>query len=287
MKVISFVGNLRATLDIEVAQLYLLFRNVPKAKEHILSASEKLGIQYDLIGVLGKRTKYQERDLAQLSLKVTVQQKNGIDRPEVNESNIPEDIPLKDDVRLNNIEFSGDVGEKIIISNLEQKLFLTVVQEMLIAKPQDELQTEELMPFITMILNQKNCYAVKIMALLLRCKLETKNRRTIERSLGQCEEIVNSWKKPTPNFLSTVADIFSTGFLPTWKVENQYADLLLKLGLVKNALDIYLKIKLWEEVIVCYNILKLRHKAAEVIQEQLKEKPTVKLWCLLGKSLFK
>lgn len=35
-------------------------------------------------------------------------------------------------------------------------------------------------------------------------------------------------------------------------------------------------------MIVCYTILKLRHKAAEIINQQLEKKPTVKLWCLLG-----
>ncbi|KAJ8958970.1 hypothetical protein NQ314_006334 [Rhamnusium bicolor] len=274
--------NIKALLDIEVAQLYLLFRHVTKAKEHILSAGEILGVHYNLMGVLGKRTKYQVKDIAQLSLKVTVEEKNGIERPEVNDSHVPQNLPLNDDVRLSTVEFSEEVNEKVSIAVTDQKLFVTIVQEMLIAKPQDELQTEELQPFIDMILDQKNTYSVRVVALLLRCKLESKSRRTIERSLGQCEEIIKSFKRENPHFLNRVSDVFGTGMPPMWKVETQYADLLLNIGLVKNALDIYLKIKLWEEVIVCYTILKLRHKAAEIIQEQLDTKPTVKLWCLLG-----
>ncbi|KAG5890129.1 hypothetical protein JTB14_027796 [Gonioctena quinquepunctata] len=274
-------GNIKASLDIEVAQLYLLFRHVSKAKEHILAASTLLGVHYTLIGVLGKRTKYQEKELAQLSLKVTLEEKTEEEKSDSDDDSVPKDIPLNDDVRLNSIEFQ-EVAEKISIGNIEQKLFITIVQEMLIAKPQDELQSEELQPFIDMILKQRNTYAVRVVALLLRCKLESKSRRTIERSLGQCEEIINSFKRPEPPFLNRVSDVFGSGMPPIWKVEKQYADLLLNMGLVKNALDIYLKIKLWEEVIVCYTILKLRHKAAEIIQEQLNEKPTVKLWCLLG-----
>lgn len=73
--------------------------------------------------------------------------------------------------------------------------------------------------------------------------------------------------------------------------------------MVKAALDIYLQLQLWEEVIACYTILELRHKvcrdlfdnifvaykiltlyfqAAEIIQQQIDVKPTVKLYCLLG-----
>lgn len=62
----------------------------------------------------------------------------------------------------------------------------------------------------------------------------------------------------------------------------EYADLLLNIGLPKNALDLYLKLQLWEEVIVCYTLMNQRHKAAEVIAQQLEKKPTVKLLCLLG-----
>ncbi|CAH1115390.1 unnamed protein product [Psylliodes chrysocephalus] len=274
-------GNIKATLDIEVAQLYLLFRNVSKAKEHILSAIKILGLHYDLVGALGKRTKYQEKELAQLALKVTLEEKD-IERVEADDSDLPKDIPINDDVRLNTIEFSEDLGEKCKLGILEQKLFVTIIKDMLISKPQDELQIEEIMPFIDTILNQKNTYAVTVVTLLLRCKLESKSRRTIERSLSQSEEIISSLKRENPSALNRVCDVFGTGMPPIWKIETQYADLLLNIGLVKIALDIYLKIKLWEEVIVCYTILKLRHKAAEIIREQLKVKSTVKLWCLLG-----
>ncbi|CAH1155646.1 unnamed protein product [Phaedon cochleariae] len=276
-------ANIKASLDIEVAQLYLLFRHVSKAKEHILSASKLLGVHYNLVGILGKRTKYQEKNIPQLSLKVTLEEKSSsIESIEEDYSINPENIPLNDDVRLDFIEFT-EVGEKVKLTTTEQKLFITIVQETLIAKPQDELQGEELQPFLNMILSLKrNTYAVRVVALLLRCKLESKSRRTIERSLGQCEEIINSLKRPDPPPFNRVIDVFGSGMPPIWKIETQYADLLLNMGLVKNALDIYLKINLWEEVIVCYTILKLRHKAAEIIQEQLNEKPSVKLWCLLG-----
>lgn len=275
----------------EVAQLYLLYRNVSKVKEHIVSATETLGLHYDYIGLLGKRTKYQEKELAQLSIKVSVDIKDPpLERIEVDNTDVPKDIPLDDDVRLNQIDFVGDSETHVALTNLEQKLILTVIQEMLISRPQDELQPEELQPFINFILNQKNTYSVRVVALLLRCKFESKNRRTVERSLLQCEELINAQKRKNPHYLNRVVDVFGSGIPPIWKTETQYADLLLNIGLVKNALDIYLKLKLWEEVIVCYTILNLRHKAAEIIKEQLSQKPTVKLWCLLGeypKRFFK
>lgn len=43
-------------------------------------------------------------------------------------------------------------------------------------------------------------------------------------------------------------------------IRAQLADLLVSLGFVKTALDIYLDIESWEAVIMCYNMLDLKHK---------------------------
>lgn len=114
--------------------------------------------------------------------------------------------------------------------------------------------------------------------------MESKHNRTIERALQQCEEIIDCTRKEKPNAINRIGGVFTTGLQPFWKTLGQYADLMLNLGLVKKSLDIYLELQLWEEVIVCYTILKMRQKAAEVIKQQLAIKPTVKLWCLLGKT---
>lgn len=294
----------KVALDIEVAQLYLLFRHVSKAKEHITSATELLNLKYDYVGVLGKRTRFQEKDIAQIGLKVNINDEklqnlvisektgeNVTSIPQLSDldtilntddSLLPKNLPLNDDVRLDNVTYNDNLNDKIVLPNLAQKLFLTIVQEMLIAKPPDDLQNEELLPFIDLILAQKNTFCVRIVALLLRCRSESKNRRTIERALRQCEEVINSFRKEQPEAFDRFNDVFGCGLPPIWKVTIQYADLLLNIGLPKNALDVYLKLQLWEEVIVCYTILKLPHKAAEIIKQQLEKKPTVKLWCLLG-----
>ena len=48
-------------------------------------------------------------------------------------------------------------------------------------------------------------------------------------------------------------------------------------------MDYALKLKRWEEVIQCYHLLDLRHKAVEVIEEQMKtEGETPLLLCMLG-----
>ena len=66
--------------------------------------------------------------------------------------------------------------------------------------------------------------------------------------------------------------VYSSALAPFWVTEGELVSLLLSMGSVKAALDRALKIQLWSEVIVCYNRLNLRHKSAEVIQQQIEEK---------------
>lgn len=75
---------------------------------------------------------------------------------------------------------------------------------------------------------------------------------------------------------------FCSGMAPIWVTEVQLGNLMMSLGFVKTALDLFIRIQAWEDVIVCYNLLSLRHKAEEIIRQELEKKPTDKLYCLLG-----
>lgn len=235
-----------------------------------------------MTGILGKRTRHQEKDTAQLALEVTLLEKDDIERVPVNDFVVPKNLELKDDVRLETVNYSDNTECKYTFPDMEQKLLLLIIQEMMASKPRDDLFYEEIEPFINLILGQKNTWTVRVATLLLRCKLESKHNRTVERSLTQCEEILNAIRKEEPHPLNRVGGVCSTGLQPFWRTLAQYADLMLNTGLVKASLEIYLQLQLWEEVIVCYTILKMSHKAAEIIKQELEKKETVKLWCLLG-----
>lgn len=254
-----------------------------KAEKHIKIASDILGLQYSLVGKMGKRTRYQEKDVAQLALEVALIERENIDRKPVQKIKVPHNVTLQDDVRIDAISYLDNTRNNMLFPNTEQMLLLTIVQHMMISQPLDSIYYEELKPFLDIILSQNNTWSVRTSTLLLRSKLESKQNRTIERSLQQCEEIVNCINNNEPHPLLRIDGVYGTALEPTWKTEAIYANLLLNVGLKKDSLCIYLKLQMWEEVILCYTLLDLKHKAIEVIKEQLETRPTVKLWCLFGK----
>lgn len=60
------------------------------------------------------------------------------------------------------------------------------------SQPKDKLADEELQPYIsTLLYQQHGPWIIRINSLLLNIKLEATHKRTVERSLKQCEDIVN------------------------------------------------------------------------------------------------
>ncbi|XP_018336126.1 tetratricopeptide repeat protein 27 [Agrilus planipennis] len=275
-------GNMKAKLEIEIAQLYMVYRNVNKVKNHVENACKILGLKYELIGRLGRRTKFQAKDIAQLALEVTLIEKENIQRPPVRDIDVPKNLVLEDQVRFDALKYAENLNHNTLFPNTEQKLLLCVAQEMIMSMPPDELYLEELQPFYELILSQANTWCVRTVTLLLRCLLESHHKRTRERSLMQCEDVLKSIEKETPHPFNRIGGVFSTGLRPVWKTEFELGTFMLKLGLVKNSLDVFIKLGAWDDVVGCYILLKMNHKAAEIIKQVLEVKPTVRLWCLLG-----
>ncbi|CAG2184093.1 unnamed protein product, partial [Oppiella nova] len=69
---------------------------------------------------------------------------------------------------------------------------------------------------------------------------------------------------------------------PFWITERHLANILVSLGVNKSALDIYLRLNLWDDVIDCYQRIGRRDKAEAIIRDQLKDEETPLLYCLLG-----
>lgn len=275
--------KLKAKLYLELAQFYLLYNRTNDSEKCLNDAKVCLGINFELSGELGKRTKFQERNIAQIMLCITFNEER-TSPAEEDENLVPETVKLDDEVRLDAIEYATNY--KIpMLSAVEQNTLLNTVQFMQRARPKDELLREESQAFIVSLLAQKNNWSIRFVTLLLRCILESNHKRTIERSLSQCELLMIELNRETPVALKRLNNAWSVGLHSLWKIRALLAGTMFHLGLVKGSLEMYLSMQMWEEVIVCYNVLEMRNRAAEVIKEQIAKNSTVKLWCLLGDAI--
>ena len=177
-----------------------------------------------------------------------------------------------------------------VLTKIEQCIVFAVYNIVKKSKPKDDLANEQLLPYLETVLSgglENQIWALRTNALLERSKLERDNRRTVERSLMQIETLLDSIRQTEDleNRFSNLRMeyIYITKLPPSWQLEVELVRLYQSMGSVKSALDLSLKLELWEDVISCYHILKLRHKAAEVIQTQIELKgETPLLLCMLG-----
>lgn len=72
-----------------------------------------------------------------------------------------------------------------------------------------------------------------------------------------------------PTVIERIPFIFCSYMVPKWKLEMELAKLLVEVGAIQSALDIYLHLQMWEEIVACYNHLKLRHKVKPSIYKTL------------------
>ncbi|KZC05184.1 PREDICTED: tetratricopeptide repeat protein 27 [Dufourea novaeangliae] len=263
---------------IEAAQFYFYYRRIQNSEKYVEFAQETAKLSLNLEGALGKRTKYQHEDKAQLYLKINVE-KNQF--PSRCCENLPKSLDLHDDVRLEHIEFSKNI-EGTQLGAVEEAIILAKHVQLQLSQPKDKLTDEEVKPYLTAVIDSTRNWSLKMASLYHRCILELTDKRAVERSMMQLEHLIHELKNTKVSVIHKMDMFFACGLKAFWVLEQTWAHVMMSLGLVKGALDVFLKLELWEEVINCYSILELKHKAAEIIRQEISKKPTVQLWCLLG-----
>ncbi|KAK7744298.1 hypothetical protein SLS62_010256 [Diatrype stigma] len=202
--------QIRIQFYLEKANAYLMLGNDKLANEALRSATESSGFLYALSGALGKRTKFQEKDVSQLvvlakSLQVTEPDVAGQDSSEP----APAALPLNDDTLLENINFKEDAEAETSstlpeqLRNLspdnqpklkleDQIILLTEATLKDTFSPSDSLTSEEILPFAVRVINDKSQnWQVYTQALLVRSRIELHRSRTLERAVLQLQAVVD------------------------------------------------------------------------------------------------
>lgn len=207
---------------LERAAVHTLHGFEKRAREDLERAAVERGFEFALTGLMGKRTKWQEKETSQL---VVLARSKGAEVEEgkgkevvkegvegVEESK-PKNLDLNDDTLLESISFSEkaksstdvldenalppslaalDPGNQPKLEPLDSIILLSLASSITNTSPQNGLTREETLPYATRVLDGGSSnWQVYTQALLVRSRIEGYKSRTMERGLLQLQALVD------------------------------------------------------------------------------------------------
>ncbi|KAI9669293.1 MAG: hypothetical protein M1831_000328 [Alyxoria varia] len=201
-----------------------------KARECLAEATEKRSFEFALTGFLGKRTRFQEKEVSQLVVLAkssTSQgdenQSGGSRLPRLSDgggiASKPQNLDLNDDTLLETISFETkaenlaegkdseslpasltylDPGNQPLLEPLDSIILLSLASSITNTSPADGLTREETLPYAVRTLEGGSSnWQVYTQALLVRSRIEGYKSRTAERGLLQLQALVDQVRAET------------------------------------------------------------------------------------------
>ena len=211
---------------LEHAAIHLLHGFDAKAREALVQAARERSFEFVLTGRLGKRTRFQQKDVSQLVvLAKSAEQKvdrndeshsEGLPKPSASplkRNGQPNVLRLEDDTLLESISFSQtddgrdngqeddaippslvdlDPGNQPLLDPLDAIILLTTASSITNTSPADGITREETLPYAERVISGGSSnWQVYTQALLVRSRIEGYKTRTIERGVLQLQAVVD------------------------------------------------------------------------------------------------
>ncbi|OLY85587.1 TPR repeat-containing protein C19B12.01 [Smittium mucronatum] len=302
----SDAKQLTIRFSLEYGMMFQYYHKNTEAKEWLEKSQSESGLVWKLTGAKGKRTKFQENNIAQLLVLAKSSPDNIDDLFDDKTSQVssdikptPKNLNLDDDTLLEKTEYlkiddseadTDDFGiDPLNQENLrmiDQCILLGFCLEVKNENPSHGLTTEQMVPFVTRVIENPNNWSIYTASLLIRSRLEADKSRTVQRSALQLQALVDQADQPLENEADSserLTYFFQLALPSIWDLKKELANRLMSIGAIRSALDIFESLMMWDETVSCYQILEQSHIAEKLVRQRLESHPNdPKVLCILG-----
>ena len=233
------IEDLHTSFLLERAAIHTHHGFDKKARLDLDQATSERKFEFALTGLMGKRTKFQQKDTSQL-LVLARSAGSETDSIAQNGASKPKALDLNDDTLFDSISFtdktasteikdestlptsltSMDPSNQPLLHPLDSVILLSLAESIKNTNPADGLTREETIPYATRVLEGGSSnWQVYTQALLVRSRIEGYKSRTMERGLLQLQALVDQVVAETSGDATTDAETGEkvTSFLPQAK----------------------------------------------------------------------
>lgn len=234
----SEIEDLHANFLLERAAIHTHHGFDKKAKADLDRATTQRKFEFALTGLMGKRTKFQQKDTSQLL--VLARSADSKADSTAGEASKPKALDLNDDTLHESIQYTEksastdvkddsslpaslaqlDPANQPLLDPLDSVILLSLAESIKNTNPADGLTREETIPYATRVLEGGSSnWQVYTQALLVRSRIEGYKSRTMERGLLQLQALVDQVIAETSGEATTDAETNEkvTSFLPQAK----------------------------------------------------------------------
>jgi tetratricopeptide (TPR) repeat protein len=229
------IKDLYTNLVLERAAIHTHHGFDKKARSDLDLATSERKFEFALTGMMGKRTKFQQKDTSQL---LVLARSAGTQTTDTaSEASKPKALDLNDDTLHESIQFTEkaaaldiqddstlpaglaelDPANQTLLDPLDSVILLSLAEGIKNTNPADGITREETIPYATRVLEGGSSnWQVYTQALLVRSRIEGYKTRTMERGLLQLQALVDQVIAETSGEGTTDAETGEkiTSFLP-------------------------------------------------------------------------
>jgi len=282
--------DLATQIKIEQCLVFNYYKQLNKLKDAIDEAKEISGFDAALTGALGKRTRFQSFNTAQLVLEVKSSRAAPVDsvsseEPVVFDANhkFKREVTNDDPTLLSKPSLVEK--EKFETGNLriiDQALCLLQCLNVKNQNTNFGLVTEEMLPFIQKTLERSNNWIVHSMGLLIKSRIEIHSSKTSERAVLQIQALVDQYDDETSPASERMKMIFALDYPSRWEMEREVGEKFIGIGAAASAFDIFERLEMWDDAIQCLTFMGKHARSEELVLSRLAVHPTPELYCVLG-----